>query len=179
MKIATMRSTLCPLSIMNTPSKTKMCWNCEGNVLLTEEFCPYCRVAVDGQPSSSPAAESPLYPPLYSTAPVATVPTSPPPFMTVQPAASPGLINTAHTVASQLPIDDEDEAADDNTFTVVTTMAMLMGGIILLLFAIALYFFGHDGYLELRWSDRYWFFYLLAAIPMLYVGISNLGNVEQ
>ncbi|MBA3239216.1 MAG: hypothetical protein H0T62_12830 [Parachlamydiaceae bacterium] len=31
---------------MDEKTKRKMCWNCEGNISLEEDVCPYCRAAI-------------------------------------------------------------------------------------------------------------------------------------
>lgn len=31
---------------MDEKTKRKMCWNCEGNISLEEDVCPYCRASI-------------------------------------------------------------------------------------------------------------------------------------
>ena len=63
---------------MNTRPKTKMCWNCEGNVILTENTCPYCRVTLE-QSLEEKKKHDPYTPPYNISNYIsnASIPTSP------------------------------------------------------------------------------------------------------
>src|SRR5262245_9126315 len=138
---------------MTARPKMKMCWNCEGNVQLTEQFCPYCRVMVEDAPEVEEKQQqtSAPFPPLYNAAAtnVSGVP-FPPPFSKTQAPTQPPIIQSDEQE------DETDETANENlsdTTHIAMTMALLMAGMILALFGALLFFFGENGYLVLRWSD--------------------------
>lgn len=73
---------------------------------------------------------------------------------------------------------EEDDDTDRGTL-VATTMALLMGGTFFFLFGCLLYFFSEGEYFVLRWSNSYWFIYLLIALPMLYFGLQKLRELPD
>lgn len=48
---------------MNAKPKKKMCWNCEGNVNLHAEVCPYCRTSLKQSPENLKSSSADPYPP--------------------------------------------------------------------------------------------------------------------
>lgn len=42
---------------MDEKTKKKMCWNCEGNISLEEDVCPYCRAAIIPRGEEPPLKE--------------------------------------------------------------------------------------------------------------------------
>src|ERR1700682_6107444 len=49
------------------PKRQKMCWNCEGNVNLDEENCPYCQVALFPQTDEDNSSHSHNFSPPYKS----------------------------------------------------------------------------------------------------------------
>jgi hypothetical protein len=45
--------------VMEEKTKRKMCWNCEGNIALEEEICPYCRASIMPTLENQTIAETP------------------------------------------------------------------------------------------------------------------------
>jgi hypothetical protein len=43
---------------MEEKTKRKMCWNCEGNIALEEEVCPYCRASILPALENQPVVEA-------------------------------------------------------------------------------------------------------------------------
>jgi hypothetical protein len=119
---------------MDENSKKKMCWNCEGNISLEEDVCPYCRASIIPHHHDNFDASE----------------------------------------------EDEQESEDADEGTLVaTTLALLMGGTFFFLFGCLLYFFSDGEYFVLRWSNAYWFIYLLIALPMIYFGLRNLRQIPD
>ncbi|MGZ3633930.1 MAG: hypothetical protein ACXWM7_06595 [Parachlamydiaceae bacterium] len=116
---------------MSENTKKKLCWNCEGNVSLYEDTCPYCRASILPQIDSN-QEENPT----------------------------------------------EKKESTEGTSTAIT-MALLMGGTFFFLFGCLLYFFSEGDYFVLRWSNSYWFMYLLIALPMLYFGFQKLQHIPD
>lgn len=161
---------------MTARPKMKMCWNCEGNVQLTEQFCPYCRVMMEDVPETEEEKQpSAAFPPLYNVQSTAVSHEAPfpPPFIKTQAFAQPAaMANDEHA----------DEIVNENlsdTIHIAMTMTLLMAGMILALFGALLFFFSNDGYLVLRWSDSFWFVYFILGAGMLYFGWHLLMQVDE
>ena len=152
---------------MTTRPKKKLCWNCEGNVNLNEELCPYCGVAVSqiglGSKEDDQDSQTETY----------RIP------------SSPYAQNDEDEIKKNLKEFKENSSvasiadSDDQTRPIVITMALMMTGGVFFLFGWVLLLFASHGYLQLRWSDDYWYIYILLALPMLFFGIRNLQNLRE
>lgn len=158
---------------MSARPKRKLCWNCEGNVQFGVEVCPYCGVSLTPGNEDSRDVKRANMPPPYKRVSGSTeqgIPKSPfatnPQSSMVEPTEQ-----TEPEDTEEIPEKDKDDVK-----LVITTMAMLMGGGIFVLFGFILLLFSNEGYLQLRWSDAYWFVYVLIGLPMVYFGIQNLGK---
>lgn len=155
---------------MNARPKKKLCWNCEGNVSLKAETCPFCGVSVVGLSSDiSPVTPTPPYK-LVNPAHESSIPVSP--FAVAEEGVAEEGENEAD---DQLP-ESEAEAvdADDDSKHVVLVLTLLLAGSLFFIFGFALLLFSEEGYLSLHWSSGYWFIYLLLALPMLFFGFRFL-----
>lgn len=142
---------------MNANPQKKMCWNCEGNVQLEEEVCPYCRTVLDTEFSHAMHDGGTLYPSFSSPSKII-------------PANTFAVVSQDEDARGQ----NESEESSDSLFSMACTMALLMQGIILSIFAAVLLLFSRDGKLILQWNSDYWFLYLCMALPMLYFGTRSL-----
>lgn len=159
---------------MSARPKKKLCWNCEANVQFGIEACPYCGVAIETENQKSQDTKRGNIRPPYKLVDSQSdqgVPKSP--FATI-----PQQMNDEQADESNI-ADEVAEKSEEDPRLIITTMAMLMGGGIFFLFGLILLLFSNEGYLQLRWNDDYWFIYLLIALPMLYLGIQNLGKFRN
>lgn len=130
---------------MNTKTKKKLCWNCEGEVLLTVTNCPFCGVNVE-------AVEDPLTPP-YKPTENAEIPPSP------------------YTPKAPQPQEEEEEAAETDPKNLLLSLAFLLVGAAFAIFGLVLWLFADQtGHLTLRWNGHYWYVYLLISLPLLFLG---------
>lgn len=143
---------------MSANPKRKMCWNCEGNIELDQEVCPYCRTPSGISSDESASSQDPFSP------------------------FSQQKIISANPFASQHDQynEDEDEEADDDaledsSIPTLYTMSLLMSGSLFLLFGFVLFLFSSNGQLVLRWNSAYWYLYVLLALPMLYLSVRSLS----
>lgn len=146
---------------MNKPLKQKLCWNCEGSVARTLENCPYCGVYLN------PEEEAPSQEPQAPYIPAEEehqqkVPEAPyaPVLEKVMPAVVKG-----------------DEASFSFS-SVVLPILYLTSGAIALLFSLILLIFSVDGKLTLQWDAGVWYYFALAALPLLLFGLRSLESKD-
>jgi hypothetical protein len=160
-------------NIMAAPIKTKLCWNCEGNVSQKDETCPYCGVSVETSTipgtafSSEPA--SPPYPSTKDNS-AQSIPDSP-------YAKSPD-----DTQSENQEKDEEVEAPSSTSNLQRTAMVLsaLSFGVILSLFAVILLLFADDkGIMTLHWNSSYWYVYLILGLPLVYIGWKASASLED
>ncbi|MBA2728381.1 MAG: hypothetical protein H0U49_09450 [Parachlamydiaceae bacterium] len=160
------------------PERKKMCWNCEGNVNLNAENCPYCQSALypQGEDSEKPIKQE--YPSPYK--PPRTDHSMSQSFAPSSPFT--GKIAQEDSEENEHS-EENDEISDirhvSDTKNVVVTMGMLMGGLVFFIFGLLLLLYSSNGYLVLRWSNAYWFFYAGIGALMIFLGFYNLKNIDE
>lgn len=138
-------------------TKKKICWNCEGNVSVHEENCPYCAVYV------GPAE------------PKEEVTTLAPPYQIYEKSEIP----EAPYKSVSAPIEEQARVADTSPLRqLALPVTLLSGGAIFLLFGIMLWLFSYKGSLVLTWKSEYWYAYLLLGVPMLFWGWRSMKEEE-
>jgi hypothetical protein len=148
---------------MNAIPKKKLCWNCEGNVSLSDETCSYCGVSV--VPSSLDGSNENLIPPYRFTTSHKdyTIP--------LAPYAS---------ESSDASVQEKEDGAEPNATVenpsssyfkgMLLPMILLLTGSVFFLFGLILMLFSQDGLLVLKWKTGFWFLYLLVSLPLLFFG---------
>lgn len=138
---------------MNKPVKTKLCWNCEGNVSRSAENCPYCAVYLSPENEDLQEETAPLAPPYPKATLSKEIPKAP---YTQQEESSEDVIeepaSTFHFQAAFLPL------------------IFLTTGLISLFFSFMLFLFSENGKLTLQWDGDIWYVYSLIALPLLFFG---------
>jgi hypothetical protein len=147
---------------MNANVQKKMCWNCDGNVQLEEDVCPYCQTSLDGFMGGM-ADGSLLYPSARGQSKV--IPAAP--------------FAPQHTEEEESSDEALNHGNENNLLSFTCALALMMGGIILMIFAIALCVFSHNGKLTLQWNSDYWLLYCGMALPLLYLGVRTLQRLED
>jgi hypothetical protein len=158
---------------MTTKTKKKLCWNCEGNVSLENETCPYCGVSLDVSPMAGTNFD-----PITFASPFKPTPSS---SLSMIPKAP--YVNKSETADS-----DEREASNDEEQDFVFTdlhrtlliLLLLSIGNVLVIFGIVLLLFSdNQGIFTLHWHGSYWYFYLLTGIPLLYFGWNETRKLQN
>src|SRR5262249_49875727 len=93
-------------------TKRRLCWNCEGEILLDAVACPYCGMNVEGEGGGMLKKEDPLDPP-YRLAAAKEVPQAP------YPAAS---------SAEEQKTKFQDSLNDDPRTVLLSLLLTILGG---------------------------------------------------
>ena len=158
---------------MNTNPKKKMCWNCEGNVAIDNEACPYCGVSFNVSPMAGTdpnltAFASPFKPTTTAALSVPKAPYTSPAEEVKEPQESPP------------PFTEEPEfALSDLHRTLLTLISLSLGSLLLIFSAILFLFSDANGVFTLHWNGSYWYLYLLIAIPLIYFGWKTMKDFHE
>jgi hypothetical protein len=167
---------------MTTKEKLKMCPYCEGSITVDATECKYCgssliKGAKKARPYQTAESLASLYDPPYA------------------PHRKSGQVGVP--VANYL-LGDEDDEDDDFEEEVkqeppsqkekvakaqegnyLGALLLLSIGGVLFTLAWLLFFFSDHGRLVLEWKSRYWPFYLLLSLPLLYKGWTKLNSLSE
>lgn len=152
---------------MAGPAKKKLCWNCEGNVSLQEENCPYCGVYLS--PSEEGAAEEEMEE-LFS----------PPYRMDQRPSdIPPSPFGVKSEEVTSMHVAEEMKHGSDELKRIIVPLSMLLSGTVFFLFGLALFLFSKKGVFILQWNGAFWYYYLAFGFAALIVGWKALSRVEE
>lgn len=147
---------------MKTKKRQKLCYNCEGEVDLDVIVCPFCAADLREekpeqltphfhQTQKNFDTEATLYPPPYA----------------------PRVREEGEEPSAQQPvIQDEEEPKGSYGSIILLTL-----GAQLLLLGLFMLFFSSKGILVLKWDARFWYFYMMASIPLLIFGVKSLNKI--
>lgn len=155
---------------MHATPKKRLCWNCEGNVSLADETCPYCGVSVI--PASLESAPSP-YVSAYSHEnenKELEIPRSP----YAPPEQKSEAVSLSHAET-----EDESEVPLNEFKNTLTALMLLLAGSVFFLFGLTLALFSQQGVFVLQWNGSYWFIYSLISIPLLFLGWRSLLKLGE
>lgn len=153
---------------MNKPVKTKLCWNCEGNVSRSLENCPYCAVYLN--PDSEDLKEDIQAPYAFQKRKEENeIPKAP-----YQVSSNEVQEEDADTIK-------EDILLPPQTLfqSIFAPLLFLTTGLISLFFALILVLFSENGTLTLQWNADFWYVYAIAAFPLLFLGWRYLGRIAN
>lgn len=158
-----------------TPTKKKLCWNCDGNVPLRAEHCPYCGVYIEQSVDVDEAEdqEEEDHAPPYTMSASKKAPA--PPYSTAPkklkaPQSEPKVARPAVTHAA---------VPKEQLRKVVLPLLLLICGSVFALFGLVLLLFSDNGVFVLKWNGDHWPFYLGTGIVFLAIGWRLVGNVEE
>jgi hypothetical protein len=158
---------------MKAKPKKKLCWNCEGNVSLQIENCPYCGVYVSPGNEDKENLFSPPYGPQVENK---------------QDIPTPPYAVNSHTLEGSTTAQDsdlqetEDEKALDEIVEIkhfIQPLVLLLAGSVFFIFGLTLLLFSHQGVFSLKWNGNYWFLYLLISLPMIGFGWIALQRMKD
>ena len=158
---------------MSAIPKKKLCWNCEGNIVLDADNCPYCGVYVHSPEIDQANDWSSSY---YSEE--NNQEEVPKPVYQLHPEQA----------EDEQPTETLDQAVKDSINynslfeqvkkDILPTM-LLMCGSIFFLFALVLLLFSSNGTLTLQWSERLWPYFISVALISFYFGWKYLLKIEE
>lgn len=160
---------------MKPIDRNKMCTNCDGRVPFEAIVCPYCSADLSKAVETEIQRADPfsrnqaiqdsltsLYAPPYKGKSGEQIkPTfrerMPPPAHHGGTSAAPGTI----------PRSEEEEKTSKNVLFAILSLSL---GSLLFILGMLQVFCSESGTLCLEWNTKYWFVYLVAALPLLYLG---------
>jgi hypothetical protein len=152
---------------MKAKKRQKMCYNCEGEIDLDVIVCPFCAADLRAE---KPEQQRTPYNPAASVKNLNTQQSLYPPHYA--PKAQEEEPSEAFAEEPALSIAETDEPKNIFGPTILITL-----GAQLLLFGLLMFLFSHKGSLILKWDARFWFFYVLASIPLLIFGYKSVSKL--
>lgn len=142
---------------MKPKKRQKLCYNCEGEVDLDVIVCPFC--AADLREEKPEQAFHHHVKNLDTQ--TSLYPSQPAPRVREEIEEEP---------ASALVQESEEPKGSYGTIILLTFGAQL------LLLGLFMLIFSSQGTLTLQWDARFWYFYVLASVPLLIFGIKSLNK---
>lgn len=163
---------------MKTKKRQKLCYNCEGEVDLDVIVCPFCAADLRVE---KPEVQRPTYDPNLHTKNLNTQQSLYPPHY------SPRVDTDEETFQEELQDEEEEpqypqeeeaigSSEDWESKSTFGPMILLTLGMQLLLFGVFMLFFSHNGVITFQLDARLWFFYILAAVPLLIFGYKSISK---
>src|SRR3989344_6075261 len=167
---------------MKAKKRQKLCYHCEGDVDLEVIVCPFCAADLRVE---KPEVQRPAYNPGTHLKNVSTQ-------ASLYPSSQPSK-NKEEAIAEgvQEPLEETEEEKTLWAPMIFLTLGFQLFffcfffffffffGVLLFYFDVGLLgllmlFFSHGGILMFKWDARFWFFYILAAFPLVVFGYKKL-----
>jgi hypothetical protein len=166
---------------MQNQDLTKLCPNCDGSVSRDVSICPYCGSSVfqvnegglqtnnEDNVKSLSAKETldSLYPPPYR------------PRSYDAPIEKEPIREEKINISDQneeVEEEEEEEYEEDYKSSLLPTIFFYLG-VNVLVFSILLLIFSKEGFLNLKFSSKYWYGYLIAALPLIFFGYKKIRDL--
>lgn len=138
-----------------------MCYNCEGEVDLDVIVCPFCAADLREE---KPEQKTP-----HQMASVKNLGTQ----QSLYPSSYPPRAKAEEiSVEETLPEEEEESKGSYSSIILLTLGAQL------LILGLFMLFFSSNGALILKWDARFWYFYVLASIPLFIFGVKSYKAVK-
>lgn len=154
---------------MSAVPKKKLCWNCDGNVSIAMDNCPYCGVYLQPEEERT----------FWNTASTQKAQDLPAPVYKIHEEEE-----TIEESSSEAEGKEEETPIADTLLSFAKikrdTFAtlFLMSGSLFFLFSLLLLLFSQDGKLTLEWSEELWIYFLVLSTPLLYFGWKSLQKID-
>lgn len=168
---------------MKTQKRQKLCVNCNGSVDLDVLICPYC--GHDLLMEKKEDIEDSLYQPAgRHLTPNQTIASLYPPAYSPhqEEEQSRASFTPNHHYDPNAVRDPFDQTVDEKepkkeigSFLPILVFSL---GAFLAALGLFIFFFSTNGYAILKWNAKYWFIYLLTALPLLIWGYRLLGRLD-
>lgn len=180
---------------MKTADKQKMCANCHGRIPIDAETCLYCGqeqidhlAETSGQTTlfeqqSLQESLTSLYSPPYGSKRPAREEPSPQPARIQPPTREiPELKRPFAQKEEALSYEEDEERVQEEAtapakWGIFSLLLMILGANIFTVGLMQL-FFSDGGALRLEWQTDNWYFYCLAAVPLLFVGFRLASKLK-
>ncbi len=140
--------------------RQKLCYNCEGEVDLDVIVCPFCAADLREEKPEQQApqlqqsfknidTQQSLYPPPYSPR-----------------------VREIEEEVQSAQVGEEPKGSYGSVILLTLGAQLLLLGLFML-------FFSSKGSLILKWDARFWYFYIIASIPLLIFGAKSLNKINQ
>jgi hypothetical protein len=159
---------------MSKKNDKRLCWNCNGNVGLYLDKCPYC--AVDLNTTTHLQDQSAFNPP-FAPLVVPNVETPPPsPYAHLDPynASNKEWEEALEGKQKKEPQVKEKQKTEEKEKNEIFALFLLLPGIVFFLFGIALLLFSKGGVFTLQWNQNFAYFYFIGSIPLIFLGYKAL-----
>ena len=154
---------------MTKAPKKRLCWNCEGNVSVDAETCPFCGVSV--VPASLDGSTHNFIPPYTpQNSQGNEIPRS-----FYAPEEESFKKQMGETVVKD---EGEAEPSLDEFKKVVQAVTLLLAGSVFFLFSVALALFSTNWVFILQWDATIWFVYTILSLPLLFFGWKALMKLD-
>lgn len=165
-----------------------MCTHCEGRIAVEANSCPYCGMPLIEESEhpktsafqsglSSQESLSSLYPPPYSNRNFSDMKTESKDLHTKFKAPQALAENPFAKMPLAANAKAEKQSEEEKSGFMPLLLAMLGSNLLTLGLMQAL--FSDGGFLRLEWSSKYWFYYCLFAVPMIYLGLKQTKQVKE
>lgn len=149
----------------------KLCWNCDGNVHMYELRCPYCGVELTS--SEQNHSETPITPDTHEPHSASSEADFVPPYQSFEEEELTPTDEEWEEAIHEVPLT---ENTDCET---LKPLILLLPGSIFFILGLALFLFSDEGVLTFHFNGKYWFVYLFASLPLLYLGLKLLFPVKK
>lgn len=142
-------------------NEKRLCWNCDGDVSLHLDECPYCAVDLN-----NPQEKKIPYQGLGS------------PFQQAPSSSLPKQddLSVSDDEWKKALDENPDDTAKSTTRSEVIALLLLLPGVVFCLFGLLLLLFSDDGTLTLHWNQNMAYFYFLGAVPLIFLGWRAVGR---
>ncbi|MEZ5315297.1 MAG: hypothetical protein R3E91_03685 [Chlamydiales bacterium] len=155
-----------------------LCWNCDGNVSLHLQQCPYCGVNLSHPSENIEEERNPFQnfanPFQSSISTDQGIP--PPPFANAFDQES-GITDEEwnHSLSEKTHSSEHKEEPTSSTNRrELIALLLLLPGVVFFLFGIVLMIFSSEGVLTLQWRQNFGYFYFFGALPLIFFGWHRL-----
>lgn len=176
---------------MKTSDKQKMCPNCDGRIAFEAEVCPFCAHS-QVQDKAGASGQTPLFQhqslqdsltslytppysgkrPLFSQNEKQSTPSKD--YAMYKNVTDEKFQDPLKSISAAAANENEQKETESSLWT---TVFMVVASNFFLLGMLQL-FFSENGVLKLEWDGSYWFIYCLISLPLFYLGIKKLKQLQ-
>lgn len=161
---------------MKPKKRQKLCYHCEGEIDLDVIVCPFCAADLRVE---KPEQMRSGYSSFSGGEKTQNLQTS----ESLYPSSFPSRLETGGEEVlerEELPsASAEKQTSSDRLSKVICPTILFTLGIQLFVLGMFILLFSHKGIVVLKWDGALWFFYVLAACPLLYFGYRSLSKLDE